>query len=321
MAVAAFVGPELSVVVGSICALAVTALLAMRAEHSGKLDKRFHVAVEPHEALTLGGALRAWSCFILIFILLMGTSKLVPFVNSALAPLSSSVQVFSGKNPGTLSFMWVNTPGIWIFLAAIVGGFIQGARPAQMLEVLGKVLEGEGIEFEVCQPGAKVHPCMACYHCLDNGTLRCVQNDDGVNEIIEKCIEADGIVLASPVYHGGIAGGMKCVLDRLILAAGCGENKLHHKVGAALCTLRRSGGMETYQQLLGTINTMEMVLVTSDYWNAVHGADKGEVMQDTEGVEVIEKLGRNIAWMLKVIDKAGIEPPETGHRTMTNFIR
>ena len=114
---------------------------------------------------------------------------------------------------------------------------------------------------------------------------------------------------------------MKCVLDRLILAAGCGENRLHHKVGAALCTLRRSGGMETYQQLLGTINTMEMVLVTSDYWNAVHGAEKGEVMQDTEGVEVIEKLGRNIAWMLKVIDKAGIEPPETGHRTMTNFIR
>jgi len=188
-------------------------------------------------------------------------------------------------------------------VVAINGSPRKGGNCAQMLDVLGRVLENEGIEFEVCQPGAKVHPCMACYHCLDNGTLRCVQDDDGVNEIIEKCIEADGIVLASPVYQG------------------CGENKLHHKVGAALCTLRRSGGMETYQQLLGTINTMEMVLVTSDYWNAVHGAEKGEVMQDTEGVEVIEKLGRNIAWMLKVIDKAGIEPPATGHRTMTNFIR
>ena len=176
-------------------------------------------------------------------------------------------------------------------VVAINGSPRKGGNCAQMLDVLGRVLENEGIEFEVCQPGAKVHPCMACYHCLDNGTPRCVQDDDGVNEIIEKCIEADGIVLASPVYHGGIAGGMKCVLDRLILAAGCGENKLHHKVGAALCTLRRSGGMETYQQLLGTINTMEMVLVTSDYWNAVHGAEKGEVMQDTEGVEVIEKLG------------------------------
>ena len=66
---------------------------------------------------------------------------------------------------------------------------------------------------------------------------------------------------------------------------------------------------------------MEMVLVTSDYWNAVHGADPGEVQQDIEGVEVIEKLGRNIAWMLKVIDKAGIEPPETHPRTMFNYIR
>ena len=160
-----------------------------------------------------------------------------------------------------------------------------------------------------------------CTVSSQNALDYCVQDDDGVNEIIAKCIEADGIVLASPVYHGGIAGGMKCVLDRLILAAGCGDNQLKHKVGAALCTLRRSGGMETYQQLLGTINTMEMVLVTSDYWNAVHGADKGEAMQDIEGVEVIEKLGRNIAWMLKVIDKAGIEPPESRPRTMMNFIR
>ena len=171
-------------------------------------------------------------------------------------------------------------------VVAINGSPRKDGNCAQMLEVLGKVLEQEGIEFEVCQPGAKVHPCMACYHCLDNGTLRCVQDDDGVNEIIAKCIEADGIVLASPVYHGGIAGGMK-----------------------------------TYQQLLGTINTMEMVLVTSDYWNAVHGADKGEAVQDIEGVEVIEKLGRNIAWMLKVIDKAGIEPPESRPRTMMNFVR
>ena len=117
----------------------------------------------------------------------------------------------------------------------------KGGNCAQMLEVLGGVLAKEGIEFEVCQPGAKVHPCMACYHCLNNNTLRCVQADDGVNEIIEKCIAADAIVLASPVYHGGIAGSMKCVMDRIMLAACCGENQFHHKVGAALCTLRRSG--------------------------------------------------------------------------------
>ena len=206
-------------------------------------------------------------------------------------------------------------------VVAINGSPRKGGNCAQMLEVLGGVVAQEGIEFEVCQPGAKVHPCMACYHCLNNNTLRCVQADDGVNEIIEKCIAADAIVLASPVYHGSIAGSMKCVMDRIMLAACCGENQFHHKVGAALCTLRRSGGMETYQQLLGLMDAMEMVLVTSDYWNAVHGAEIGECKQDIEGVEVIEKLGRNIAWMLKVIDKAGIAPPETHHRTMFNYIR
>ena len=206
-------------------------------------------------------------------------------------------------------------------VVAINGSPRKGGNCAQMLEVLGGVLAQEGIEFEVCQPGAKVHPCMACYHCLNNNTLRCVQADDGVNEIIEKCIAADAIVLASPVYHGSIAGSMKCVMDRIMLAACCGENQFHHKVGAALCTLRRSGGMETYQQLLGLMDAMEMVLVTSDYWNAVHGAEIGECKQDIEGVEVIEKLGRNIAWMLKGIDKAGIAPPETHHRTMFNYIR
>ena len=142
-----------------------------------------------------------------------------------------------------------------------------------------------------------------------------------VNDIIAACIEADGILLAAPVYHGGIAGGMKCVLDRLMLAAGCGVNQLHHKVGGALCTLRRSGGMETYQQLLGTMDAMEMVIVTSDYWGAVHGADPGEVQGDTEGMEVAAKLGRNMAWMVKVLAESKVPVPETHPRTMTNFIR
>lgn len=208
-------------------------------------------------------------------------------------------------------------------IVAINGSPRKGGNIAQCLEVVRREVETAGVEFEVFQPGAKVHPCMACYHCLNAGDLRCVQTDDMVNDIIAACIEADGILLASPVYHGGIAGGMKCVLDRLMLAAGCGDNQLHHKVGAALCTLRRSGGMETYQQLLGTMDAMEMVLVTSDYWNAVHGADIGEVREDTEGMEVIAKLGRNMAWMVRVLDaaKGKIDPPETKKRTFTNFIR
>ena len=208
-------------------------------------------------------------------------------------------------------------------IVAINGSPRKNGNTARCLEAVRREVEAAGVAFQVFQPGPKVHPCMACYHCLNTGSLRCVQTDDMVNDIIAACIEADGILLASPVYHGGIAGGMKCVLDRLMLAAGCGENQLCRKVGGALCTLRRSGGMETYQQLLGTMDAMEMIIVTSDYWGAVHGADPGEVLQDTEGMEVAAKLGRNMAWTVKALAAAKeiLPPPVSEKRTFTNFIR
>ena len=130
-------------------------------------------------------------------------------------------------------------------IVAINGSPRKNGNNARLLEVVRAEVEKAGVEFEVVQPGANVKPCLACYRCLDTGSLRCVQ-DDAVNAIIEKCIEADGILLTSPVYHAGISGNMKCVLDRMMLAAACGENQFHHKVGGALCTLRRSGGSEVY---------------------------------------------------------------------------
>lgn len=133
-------------------------------------------------------------------------------------------------------------------------------------------------------------------------------------------VEADGIILASPVYYGGISGTMKCFLDRAFLAAG---HKLHHKVGASIVTARRSGALETFQQLNAYLNTMEMIMPIADYWNNLHGLDIGEINQDIEGIEVIQKLARNMAWIMKVIEasKGKIDPPETKPRTMTNFIR
>ena len=204
-------------------------------------------------------------------------------------------------------------------VVAFNGSPRKGGNTEQCLKMIEKELSAQGIEMEIIQVGNQVKGCMACYHCLNTGSGHCVQKD-AVNEWIDKMVEADGIILASPVYYGGISGGMKCFLDRAFLSAG---NKLHHKVGAAFVTLRRSGGLETYQQLNAYMNTMEMVIATSDYWQAIHGLDKGEIMQDTEGVEVIPKLGRNMAWLMRVIDaaKGKIDPPQTGQRTMTNFVR
>lgn len=188
------------------------------------------------------------------------------------------------------------------------------------LNFIGEELRREAIDFEIVQVGNQsVHGCIACYNCLQTGSGYCVQKDK-VNEWIDKMVEADGILLASPVYYGGIAGTMKCFLDRAFLVAG---NKLHHKVGAAIVTARRSGALETFQQLNAYLNTMEMIIPTADYWNNIHGLDIGEVKEDIEGIEVMQKLGRNMAWILKVIEasKGKIDPPTTKQRTMTNFIR
>ena len=184
---------------------------------------------------------------------------------------------------------------------------------------MGEVFAKENMDFEIIQVGNKsIRGCIACYHCLQTASGKCVQNDE-VNTWIEKMTEADGIILASPVYYGGIAGTMKCFLDRAFLAAG---NKLHHKVGASIVTARRSGALDTFQQLNAYLNSMEMILPSSDYWNNIHGLDIGEISEDIEGIEVIEKLARNMAWIMKVIDysKGHIQPPKTGARTMTNFI-
>ena len=206
-------------------------------------------------------------------------------------------------------------------IVAINGSPRKKGNTAQLLEAVRREVEAAGVEFQVFQPGPGVRPCMACYHCLNHGTLRCVQDGDGVNDVIAACIEADGILLASPVYHAGVAGGMKCVIDRLMLAAGCGDNRLRLKVGGALCTLRRSGGTETYHQLLAAMDAMEMILVTSDYWGVVHGADPGQVLEDAEGMEVAARLGQNMAWMVKVLAASRETPPPARRRTMTNFIR
>lgn len=205
-------------------------------------------------------------------------------------------------------------------VVAINGSPRQDGNTDICLKAIEKELNSQGIEMEILHIGKEtIGGCIACYHCLVTGSGHCIQSD-GVNDCIDKMAEADGIILASPVYYGGIAGTMKCFLDRVFLCAG---PKFHHKVGAAITTLRRSGGLETFQQLNAYLNTMEMVMPSSDYWSAVHGLQPGEAEQDTEGMEVMTKLGRNMAWIMKVIEhsKGTIEIPDTKPRTMTNFIR
>ena len=192
------------------------------------------------------------------------------------------------------------------------------------LNMVGKELNEAGIEFEIIHIGHKaVHGCLACNSCAINHDEKCSIKTDELNEWIQKMKEADGILLGSPVYYSGIAGTMKCFLDRAFYVAGSNGNLFRHKVGAAVVAVRRSGGSATLDSMNHYLTYSEMMLATSSYWNIIHGTGPGEVEKDAEGKQIMRTLGKNMAWILQMKDaeKVAIEAPEKERKVFTNFIR
>lgn len=209
-------------------------------------------------------------------------------------------------------------------VVAFNGSPKQEGNTCHALRMVGVELESEGIGFEIAHVGDKaIRGCIACNQCAINKNERCVLPDDPVNELIQKMKEADGIILASPVYYSAIAGAMKCFLDRAFYVSGANGQMLRHKVGAAVVAVRRSGGMPTFQQLNSYLLYSEMLLPTSNYWNVIHGRVPGEVTQDLEGVQIMRVLGKNMAWLMKLVQhgKDTVPPPEREPKTFFNFIR
>ncbi|MCG8636433.1 MAG: flavodoxin family protein [Desulfobacterales bacterium] len=185
-------------------------------------------------------------------------------------------------------------------------------------------LEKEGIETEMIHVGKeKVRGCIACYGCLKNQDEACTLKDDPVNEWIQKMKGADGILLGSPVYFSGVAGTMKSFLDRAFFVSTVNGGLFRHKAGAAVAAVRRSGGLPTVDALNHYINYSEMVMPSSNYWNVAHGFTPGEMEQDGEGKQIMEVLGRNMAWIMKIIEQGKEQLPAPGPvaKTATNFIR
>ncbi len=191
------------------------------------------------------------------------------------------------------------------------------------LKMVTAELERDGIETEIVHVGNKtIRGCTACGQCYKNRDERCVLPGDEVNEWIQKMKAADGIILGSPVHFSAIAGTMKSFLDRAFYVTSVNDSMLRHKVGAAVVAVRRSGGLPTFDQLNNFINYAEMLMPTSNYWNVIHGRIPGEVSQDTEGVQIMRVLGRNMAWLMKLVEhgKDTITPPEREAKTFMNFI-
>lgn len=207
---------------------------------------------------------------------------------------------------------------------AINGSPKKDGNCARSLARLGEGLGKEGIGFEVIHLGGEaIRGCTACGSCGRKKDGACVFADDAVNPAVKRMQAADGIVLASPVYYSGVAGTMKSFLDRAFYVAGASGGLFRHKAGAALVSVRRSGGSSALDCLNHYLNYSEMIVASSNYWNIVHGAKPGEAEQDAEGMQIVDVLAKNLAWILKMREAAadGIPEPPRADKVFMNFIR
>lgn len=189
------------------------------------------------------------------------------------------------------------------------------------LEEVAKTLNSQGIDTEIFYIGTDaIAPCRACGACKKLG--RCVVNDK-VNEFIEKAKEADGFIFGSPVHYASASGIITTFLDRAFYA-GSANQVFRMKPGAIVVSARRAGTTATFDQLNKYFTITEMPVISSRYWNMVHGATPDDVLKDEEGMQIMRILGKNMAWYLKSMEaakKAGILPPEKEEVIKTNFIR
>ena len=191
------------------------------------------------------------------------------------------------------------------------------------LTAVADALAAEGIDPQMFWIGTKpLSGCIACKICVQK--KKCVF-DDKVNEFLDIAGDFDGFVFGSPVHWGGATGAITSFLDRAFYADFCGGgNRFLLKPAATVISARRAGTTATWDQLNKYFGLMQMPIVTSRYWNMVHGTDPEEVKQDAEGMQVMRILGKNMAWSLKCKQaglEAGIKLPEQETVTFTNFIR
>lgn len=186
------------------------------------------------------------------------------------------------------------------------------------LKEIATTLEKEGIETELIQVGNKaIRGCMACGGCRKIG--KCVF-DDGVNEIVEKFANSDGLIVGSPVYYASANATLIALLDRVFQSANFDKTM---KVGASVAVARRGGTTATFDQLNKYFTISGMPIASGQYWNGVHGTAVGEAVYDEEGLQQMRTLAKNTAFLIKSIalgkEKFGL--PEKEPRKPTNFIR
>ncbi|MCT4614163.1 MAG: flavodoxin family protein [Marinifilaceae bacterium] len=209
-------------------------------------------------------------------------------------------------------------------VVAINGSPKKEGNTYHALRLVCQELEKQSIETEIICIGNKtLRGCLACGKCAENKDEKCIIKGDDLNVWVQKMKEADGIILASPVYYASISGSMKSFLDRAFYVAGSNGSLFRHKVGTSIAAVRRSGGLPAIHDMNNYITYSEMMMPTSNYWNVIHGLSPGEVKFDKEGVQIMRILGKNMAYLLRLIEngKNMVEAPEMEEKEFMHFVR
>lgn len=188
------------------------------------------------------------------------------------------------------------------------------------LSEVAKTLNEANIQTEIMWLGNKpVNDCINCGMCAKNRNNRCAIDDEYVNVLLEKAEQCDGFVFGSPVYYGNANGRILSILNRAFFS---GNRLFALKPGAVVVSARRAGTTCAIDDLMKYLTISNMFVVSSQYWNMVHGFTPDDVKQDLEGMQTMRVLGRNMAYLLKCLEAGkDIPKPEKEKRFMTNFIR
>ncbi|MDZ8118193.1 flavodoxin family protein [Pontiella agarivorans] len=209
-------------------------------------------------------------------------------------------------------------------VVAINGSPRKGGNTEALLKRVCERLNTHGIETEIIKIGGELlSGCTACGACFKTKNKRCIIYNDPMNEWMEKMFEADGILLGSPTYFSDVTMEMKALIDRLGYVAIANDQALANKVGAAVTVARRAGAQHTLNTMNHLFSILQMPIATSSYWNIGYGAASGEAEHDVEGLQTMDNLAENMAWLMKSIEagKGTVPPPNIDRSQQMNFIR
>lgn len=185
-----------------------------------------------------------------------------------------------------------------MYALAINGSPRKGGNTESMLQHVLEPLVAAGWETELYQLGGKeIRGCMACYKCFERKDRQCAVKKDCLNEVLEKMLRADAIILGSPTYFADVTAEIKALMDRSGIVAIANGGLLRGKIGAGVVAVRRGGGTHVFDTMNHLFQISEMIVPGSTYWNIGYGLNKGEVLNDTEGLANMRHLGSVIAWL------------------------